>query len=549
MSRPAQSVIARLNRRTDSAYRLLGTSLLISSCVLPNVSPKPQAGTDADILSGPMAEAQSGAKFNTGGAGVQVGEQPNAPGQFIGRQTAGSGAAGGIESIRQTTSTAGTDGLSRATPAVPPGSPAAGAVCHQQNAIVCDFGSSFRRIRCDAGTWEPYDDCPDGEAVRCEDISASAAASCEYNTKTCDAAHINTKICVNSNVHVCGGDGSSSLSQVCGGDTPDCVNAECACLTRCNGQCSSLQWDSRNCGSCGHDCQAGACDSGVCGPATIARNAPPGIEMAVDEKFLYWITSDSILMRASVEGGDLRQLATLTQPRFGMISDGTHIYVPGADDALTQFDVETGDATVIATGQVDLRGLAIDDENLYWVRGKVVVNGDPIPATPYEHNLVKLPKSGGTPSVIVTATNLNEVVAHQNYLYYTSAHEVYRVAKNGGAPTLLVDPGGSVRIAGDRLYFEDQGSSIFSIPIEGGTPTRLFDVARGRLLMDEQNAYVVGIGPGATVDRYPLTVGAKSTPICPAPTYSYDLTVNGRFLFFGIDDRIFRMPSSQLTPP
>src|SRR5258708_6545633 len=115
------------------------------------------------------------------------------------------------------------------------------------------------------------------------------------------------------------GAGSSDASSVAAGSTG--AGGSCAPPTAsCAGHCVDTSGDPANCGSCGHDCQGGACKGGTCQPVTLAVGQPQDVTaIAVDATSVYW--SDTIsgtVMKVGMGGGTPAPLAAGgDQPAIG----------------------------------------------------------------------------------------------------------------------------------------------------------------------------------------------------------------------------------------
>jgi hypothetical protein len=60
-----------------------------------------------------------------------------------------------------------------------------------------------------------------------------------------------------------------------GSGQPSSSSSGCAApALLCAGNCVTPGTDAANCGSCGHDCQGGACQSAMCQPVTLASGLP-----------------------------------------------------------------------------------------------------------------------------------------------------------------------------------------------------------------------------------------------------------------------------------
>jgi hypothetical protein len=93
-------------------------------------------------------------------------------------------------------------------------------------------------------------------------------------------------------------------------DASDATHSDAADAS--DGYCGDLHADSHNCGYCGHDCEAGACSSGVCQPVTLVFGQNGPLSIAVDEASVYWTTfyNTGAVMKVPIGGGGVITLAS-----------------------------------------------------------------------------------------------------------------------------------------------------------------------------------------------------------------------------------------------
>lgn len=98
-----------------------------------------------------------------------------------------------------------------------------------------------------------------------------------------------------------------------------------------------LQNDPSHCGRCGHDCLGGACNAGKC---------------------------ESVLVRGGLENPD------------DLVVDAANVYVTArGNGAVLRIAKADGKTDVLASGQVEARGVALDGQNLYWSNGSFAGDG------------------------------------------------------------------------------------------------------------------------------------------------------------------------------
>ena len=184
----------------------------------------------------------------------------------------------------------------------------------------------------------------------------------------------------------------------------------------CNGTCVGTSDDPSNCGSCGHDCQDGACVNGQCQPVTLASAQVQPWGLAINEVNVYWTTtSGSVLSCAKTGcGTGPTTIASGQLTPIGIAVDDTNVYWTnnkGGTVAFCPLDGCDGEPTTLASGQLNPRGIAVDDVNVYWTNY----------ASPGE--VAGCSKSGcsGAPTVLASnqASPLG-IVAGAGFLYWTN---------------------------------------------------------------------------------------------------------------------------------
>ncbi|MEO6599546.1 MAG: hypothetical protein ABIQ16_06710 [Polyangiaceae bacterium] len=314
---------------------------------------------------------------------------------------------------------------------------------------------------------------------------------------------------------------------VAGGACPaskKCTTGQCACaVDTCSGLCTTVASDSLNCGLCGHSCQSGTCNSGVCQPVPIATNAgsPTGILMTATGD-LYWVNGAGLIKRSSTGGvsqvllpGTL-SCGTLYGP--GLASDATKLYFCGENACSLPLSgsnpqpVDLG-GNVYSGSTNLLQGIAVNSTAVYvgnpydvWLesstQGTHQLNPNTVLGVAADaSNVYWLEKGGSTMSVVkhiatgittagtalATSQAISEGIAvYAGYVYWTGAASptaatgtVSRISIAGGTVEPIangqINPGGITADA-NGVYWVNRGStgSVMRTALTGGmTPITL----------------------------------------------------------------------------
>src|SRR5579872_53316 len=106
--------------------------------------------------------------------------------------------------------------------------------------------------------------------------------------------------------------------------------------------CGNLNFDPRNCGTCGHDCGGGACGYGTCtslAPGVLASGQSSPHDLTIDAVNVYWLNeSPPSLLKCAKQGCNNRP-TVLTSGGWNAVGrlavDATNVYFTADDAAAT----------------------------------------------------------------------------------------------------------------------------------------------------------------------------------------------------------------------
>jgi hypothetical protein len=238
-----------------------------------------------------------------------------------------------------------------------------------------------------------------------------------------------------------------------------------------------------NCGVCPAPQTCGLTVANVCGPVPSVlvggRNHP--WKMISDGTTLFWIDygtytdlyppsetlpangPNASVLAMNRAGGPVTVLASAQVNARGIAVDGTNVYfttqgMPGAAVGTVWSVPKAGGQapTAIATKQIGPNGVAVDDTYVWWVNSES------------HTGLMRVLKAGGTPEVVVAGTLGNDIVLDESNVYWTvivvpsvQSADIAQVSKLGGTLKVIVqgllNPG-ALLVDGGKLYWVDDGN-------------------------------------------------------------------------------------------
>jgi hypothetical protein len=228
--------------------------------------------------------------------------------------------------------------------------------------------------------------------------------------------------------------------------------------------------DPLNCGSCGHDCQGGACVAGACQPFALITGEAGPTDVRVNNTYVYWVNGGNVanmdgqVRRALLDGSSRVTLVDHQASPAGLEVTSTTIYWNNwGDQTFWRSDLDGGAITTLYTGA---NGCMATDPStgalygIYWNMGSVE----------------KLGSTQENPLV----TGLNQpwgVFTDGTSLYWTTFTTIEKGTLTGGNATQWLADGQAPQcLVGDGtyLYWPDyKNGSVNRRSLAGGAVTTL----------------------------------------------------------------------------
>lgn len=343
---------------------------------------------------------------------------------------------------------------------------------------------------------------------------------------------------------------------------------DCAPNLYCGGnECVDESKDSKNCGSCGHDCQGGECREGQCQPVIIAYDQLYPSYIVVDAKNIYWTNRGSALysvdgsvMKMPINGETPIAIATDQKTPRCIAVDATHVYWTNAritpnmpnTGTVMRVAIDGSNLTELAKDQNNPYDIFVTDEFIFWTNEGTHPN-DVSPPQP-DGSIMKLKRGDTTATPFVTGLNYPQGIAvDKTSVYWTDAEHLRRMPfEEAGTkdPTqlgdLVTNKRGFSRITMDEtnLYWTNtDGNSVNKVGITGsmlaqlaantGTP---FGIA-----VDANSVYWTSSEDG-TVTKVGIN-GGIATTLASAQGAPIDIAVNATTIYWtnAIDGTVMKV--------
>jgi hypothetical protein len=302
-----------------------------------------------------------------------------------------------------------------------------------------------------------------------------------------------------------------------------------------DGGCGNLKGDPHNCGSCGHDCNGGACESGACVPlpeGVLATGQTGPLSIAVDSTNVYWLNQGPFEGPGGKGGG----------------------YYPEGQVMKCAIAGCNNDPTILASGWSQAGGLPVvssaikvDSGTVYWV-GSGEIFSCPIGGCGCAPRIIGSGMGGAT---AVTATG--------GYVFWTmyDSGDVGVCPATGcnGAPYLIatgqVGPAGITYDANDVYWTNFNGGlGAYSIASPVASPSIIWagavdstQAATDALAVDGENLYFTNSNPegtGSVLTCKKSACQATVTVLADGRSSPQGIVVDGATVYWSEDGAIYK---------
>lgn len=312
----------------------------------------------------------------------------------------------------------------------------------------------------------------------------------------------------------------------------------------CQGTCVDLATDGKNCNTCGHSCLGGACVGGACQPVALATGQAYPIDLAVDAAYVYWTIwgtsaqnyNDGEIRKCAIGGCSNRPitLAKSSGEPTSIAVDSTDFYFGNHSGHSIERCPLSGCAVpeVVASGVGDPRGIALDANNVYSVA--------------YDTGVVfKCAKSGcgSAPTPIASGLSSPFGIAVDGTNVYAGGSTVFQIPLGGGTPTTLATGqfARGIAVSQTDVYWANHttgSSGLIARCAIGGcgkNPTVLIVQSSGEpsdVALDAQNVYWTNDKTGEIM-RCPLAgCGATTVPLVTGQDSPQRIVVDSKAIYW-----------------
>jgi hypothetical protein len=197
------------------------------------------------------------------------------------------------------------------------------------------------------------------------------------------------------------------------------------------------------------------------GPATVLTvNDGRAGGIAVQGGDVYWTNESGGVFRVAAAGGDATRLGGGAGLHLAVAGELLYLTDPSLGEVLA-VPIAGGDPTILAAGQPDPLGLAVDSTSIYFT----------IRASTLAVSLLKTPLSGGAPTALasVPGQNAYSIALDVTHAYFTDTGEnaIMRVSLRGGTAVAVASGQAApydLALDCHHIYWTNQGNPATGTP-------------------------------------------------------------------------------------
>lgn len=259
---------------------------------------------------------------------------------------------------------------------------------------------------------------------------------------------------------------------------------------------TDMRTSSEHCGACGHSCLDGSCTNGQCEPELLGESTGRPYGVALDSEFVYFVDNTGGTINKIDKSGDKDTLVVLASDQEG--------------------------ATFLAADPGT-------DGSIYFTR--MGAGG----------GVSKVAKTAGSATVLANVDNSWELAIDDDYVYFTAANGLHRVAKTGDTNSLtqlatLSGNPGSVATDADHVYFNDkEAGRVYRLPKrESSASLEIladYQSSPDGIALDNENVYWTCFGTD-TVYRRPKQADTERKVLAVGQPQPNGIAAAGEFVYY-----------------